>query len=58
MREEIDRAFTFSLLEPSVARKLSCTPEYQDEPATPGLIKIVGGGLAGKHDNIFKFGIP
>lgn len=42
MREEIDRAFSFSLLEPSVAKKLSCTAEYRDEPAGAGLIKITG----------------
>lgn len=42
MREEIDRAFTFSLLEPSVARKLVCTAEYRDEAAGDGLIKITG----------------
>ena len=42
MREEIDRAFSFSLLEPSVARKLRCTPEYQDEVVAPGLIRIKG----------------
>ena len=42
MREEIDRAFSFSLLEPSVARKLRCTPEHLDEEAAPGLIRITG----------------
>ncbi|NPV81848.1 MAG: HD domain-containing protein [Firmicutes bacterium] len=54
MREEIDRAFTFSLLEPSVARKLSCTPEYQDEPAASGLIKIVGVIADGTHRHVIN----
>jgi len=40
--EETDRAFTFSLLEPEIARKLMCTPEYYDVPVGPDRIKITG----------------